>query len=190
MKRCLRPLMTSERDDWLTPEDVLRRVVQTFGEEIALDPCSNFPPPHVPARRHFTVQDDGLARRWQASSVYMNPPYGRVIVRWVEKLLGEFEAGHTRQGIALVPARTDTRWFRLLRDYPVCFVAGRLRFSQHRHGATFPSAIFALGCDPDAFQAAFGDLGDIYRRSRAALPGGAARIASLPDHPAGPDDTL
>lgn len=156
-------LMTSESDKWNTPQDILERAVKVLGE-IDLDPCSNsLESPNVPARRHYTEAEDGLARPW-AGRVYMNPPYGGVIGRWVARLVEYYEASVVPEAIALVPARTDTRWFNLLRDYPLCFVRGRLHFSEADNGATFPSVAVYLGNDIAKFAKAFSDLGDIYVR--------------------------
>jgi hypothetical protein len=94
----------------------------------------------------------------------MNPPYGRDIGRWVDKLHRSWKEGAVPTAIALLPARTDTNWFRTLRDVPVCFVEGRLRFSGQENGAPVPSAVFYLGADQTRFAANFSDLGDIYCR--------------------------
>lgn len=80
VKRPERALYSSESEEWYTPPDVLGRV-RLLGE-IDLDPCSNGGSPIVPARRHFTKEDDGLVREW-AGFVYMNPPYGRGIDEWI-----------------------------------------------------------------------------------------------------------
>jgi hypothetical protein len=119
----------------------------------------------VPAGQHFTVEDDGLAQPW-IGRVFLNPPYRREIEVWVRKLLDEYSAGRTTAALALLPARTDTHWFRLLAECPVCFLDGRLRFSGYDNAALFPSAAVYLGRDPDRFAAAFGDLGQI-RTSQA-----------------------
>lgn len=149
--------------EWYTPPEVIERTVRLLGS-IDLDPCSEgADPPNVPAAQHFTEADDGLSREW-CGRVYMNPPYGRVIGEWVQKLVDEYRAGRVHEGIALVPARTDTRWFRLLGDSTLCFVRGRLRFSSHMGSAPFPSTVAYLGRRPGAFAKAFSDLGDVWVR--------------------------
>jgi hypothetical protein len=77
----------------------------------------------------------GLTQPW-SGYVYLNPPYGRAIGRWIGKLVDEFENGGVTQALALVPSRPDTRWFRMLRDYPRCFVSGRIRFAGHHNAAS------------------------------------------------------
>ncbi|MBU0494365.1 MAG: helix-turn-helix domain-containing protein [Chloroflexi bacterium] len=153
---------SSASAEWLTPPHIIARVVQVLGA-IDLDPCSNDGEPNIPAIQHFTAADDGLAQEW-IGRVYMNPVYGRAIGQWVEKLVSEHAAGRVPQGLALLPARTDTAWFRLLVDYPLCFLHGRLNFSGHENGAPFPSVVVGLGCDLVAFLDAFEDLGAVFRR--------------------------
>lgn len=155
---------TSETPEWLTPPEVIAAVRSALGG-IDLDPCSNTGTPNVPARRHFTEKDDGLAREW-SGRVYMNPPYGGVIAQWVSKLRDEFDAGRVKAAIALVPARTDTEWFSTFRDCVLCFVRGRLRFSNSEASAPFPSVVAYMGPDPKRFSEAFRDVGDIWKRMR------------------------
>lgn len=163
-------MRTSNTPEWQTPPYIIERVIRVMGA-IDLDPCSNgYGSPNVPAARYYTIEIDGLAQMWHGR-IYMNPPYGRAIDSWVEKLVLEYEARHVTQAIALLPARTDTRWMARLRGFPRCFLRGRLKFSAegampcsgHANGAPFPSVVVALGCDLGQFVAAFGDIGDIYQ---------------------------
>lgn len=154
---------TSLEDEWLTPPEIIQRVLLLFGE-IDLDPCSNtMGDPNVPARQRFTEADSGLERPW-SGRVYMNPPYGKTIAEWMAKLHDEHEAGNVQEAIALVPARTDTEWWLSLRDTVVCLVRGRLRFSGSANSAPFPSAVAYFGERREDFAAAFDDLGDIWVR--------------------------
>lgn len=162
-KHRLAPLMSSETPEWYTPPEVIACVVLALGG-IDLDPCSNSKDaPRIPAARHFTVEDDGLAQPW-SGRVYMNPPYGREIGDWIAKLAAEHGAGRVTEAIALVPARTDTGWWRALPARYACFVTGRLTFSDHDNAAPFPSAALYLGDNPERFVAAFADLGDLWSR--------------------------
>jgi len=154
---------SSQTVEHYTPETIIAPTVACLGE-IDLDPCSDGgEPPNVPAHTHYTAADDGLTHPWHGR-VYMNPPYGREIGDWVEKLCAEHEAGRVTEAIALLPSRTDTQWWRRLRMYLVCFVQGRLTFVGSQDPAPFPSAVFYLGQDTARFCCAFGQLGDIYRR--------------------------
>ena len=85
---------------WLTPKDI----IDSLGP-FDLDPCAcSEPRPWSTADKHYTVEDDGLSKVWEGL-VWMNPPYGPDTRVWMRRLK---EHG---SGIALVFARTETRWF-------------------------------------------------------------------------------
>lgn len=88
-----------KNDEWLTPKWIL----EPLGR-FDLDPCAPAVQPWATAARTFTKSDDGLAQPW-AGRVWLNPPFGRHAITWLRKL-----AIHG-DGIALVPARTETRMF-------------------------------------------------------------------------------
>jgi len=154
-------LYSSDSVEWNTPPEILDLVVSVFGE-IDLDPCSNSKEaPNVPAALHYTEGDDGLSQSWHGR-IYMNPPYGRVLGDWIHKLVEEFECKHITEAIALVPSRTDTQWFRELKQYPRCFIWGRLKFGGCANCATFPSMAVYLGDNRARFVEVFSEIGDIY----------------------------
>lgn len=151
---------SSARADWTSPTPIVERVAALMGGRVDLDPCSGATPT-VPARRRLTIADDGLAKRWHGR-VYLNPPYGPALPEWVAKLVGEHRAGRVAEAVALLPARTDTAWFRELREFPRCFLFGRLRFSEAESVAPFPSMLVYLGDRVGEFASAFADLGDVF----------------------------
>lgn len=107
--------------EWYTPP----RIFAALGLPFDLDPCSpgERVVPWIPAATHFTQADDGLLQPWHGR-VWLNPPYGRAIERWLDRF-----AAH-RRGIALVFARTDTAWFHryATRADALCFTRGRIAF--------------------------------------------------------------
>lgn len=151
---------SSETPEHYTPQGVVDAVVACMGA-IDLDPCAD-PGCHIPATNHYTIDDDGLTQVW-AGRVYLNPPYGREIGLWVEKLVSEYERGNVTEAIALVPARVDTQWWDRLSDYVVCMVIGRLTFIGNDDPAPFPSALFYLGEDIGRFHFNFRELGKIWQ---------------------------
>lgn len=160
----LAPLMSSERDDWNTPEIVLERV-RAMGP-IGLDPCGNAGS-IVGAETEWRLERDGdsLHRDWSGHGlVYCNPPYGRLIRAWVAKCRETSATG--AEVIALVPARPDTRWWHESCAPPaadaVCFWRGRLTFLGAPAGAPFPSAIIYFGDRPRRFQEVFAMAGSIW----------------------------
>ncbi|WP_440030114.1 DNA N-6-adenine-methyltransferase [Chromobacterium amazonense] len=88
-----------KNDEWLTPPEILRPL-----GPFDLDPCAPILRPWPTAAKHFTVLDDGLAQPW-AGRVWLNPPFGREAVKWLRRMA---EHGN---GIALIPARTETNMF-------------------------------------------------------------------------------
>jgi len=153
----------SESPEWNTPRTIINKTIQLFGS-IDLDPCSNsYTNPNVPAELHYIADDNSLMQPWHGR-VYMNPPYGNEIGSWTEKLRAEYEKTRTTQGIALVPSRTDTEWFRNLGAYPRCFIWGRLKFSEYENSAPFPSMVVYMGKNTGGFVETFCDMGDIYAR--------------------------
>jgi phage N-6-adenine-methyltransferase len=162
-------LYTSETPEWYTPRIIIDSVLELFGK-IDLDPCSNGKgdAANVPATEHYTREDNGLARAWHGK-VYMNPPYGREVAQWVEKVTAEYQAGNISEAVILIAARTDTRWFNLLAKTGAvwCAVEGRLLFStpgvKTSNAAPFPSAIFYLGDNVQDFYHCFKHHGPIYR---------------------------
>jgi hypothetical protein len=172
------PVLSSERDDWLTPVSILERVRKVAKDgKIALDPCGN-PQSKVDAARTFTgpahAGEDGLEKSWTREAkgglVYANPPYGAVLGKWAEK--ASLEGALGAEIIFLCPARTDTQYFLfLLEAKAICFLTGRVKFLSpgpggvpvERQGSTFPTAVSYFGTRPERFVNAWKDMGWIVR---------------------------
>ncbi len=161
-------MYSSDSAEWYTPPAIIARVVAVFGT-IDCDPCSNSKEqPNIPAEVTYTKEDDGLSKGWNGR-VYMNPPYGRAVSDWVDKLLSEISAGRVTEAIVLVAARVDTRWFRKLSagSQLWCAVNGRLRFSDSKNSAPFPSAVFLITNNRSTeqeFYWQFSDIGMMYQQ--------------------------
>jgi len=88
--------------DWRTPEKVLACVRRAFGGTIALDPANNV---DNSTRASVSLTEDGLSRDWSepgADGTFVNPPYGKGLRGWVEKI-GD-EARKNTPIIALLPS--------------------------------------------------------------------------------------
>ncbi len=105
--------------EWLTPPELVKKL-----GEFDLDPCTPINPPFIHAKKNYNLNDDGLSIDWEGR-VYMNPPYGQGMERWMEKLKNH------GNGIALIFARTETKcFFNHIWDdaHAVLFVKGRIKF--------------------------------------------------------------
>lgn len=110
-------LFSSAKDDWRTPKALYARL------------CAG----------RFDVSDrhggtfDALTDEWP-EPWFCNPPYGRQIGEWTRCM--------KRNGVALLPVRTDTEWFHELwpRIRKIVFFKGRLHFNDNGP-APFPSMV-------------------------------------------------
>lgn len=130
---------SSNTQEWYTPREFLAALAEEFGP-FTLDPCAT--PESTAADRFFTKDDDGLAQSWANETVFLNPPYGYGIGKWIQKAYEEF-ALHGATVVALIPAKTETRWWHdyvMLAD-EIRFIKGRMRFSGSAINAPFPSCV-------------------------------------------------
>jgi hypothetical protein len=113
-----------------------------------LDPCGNsLNQNHL----HFRTAEEiwttqGLERKW-IGRVWLNPPYGKDINRWMERMAGNPE------GMALIFMRSDTIWFQ---DYVLpfasglYFIRGRIKFfrpdgTESKNSGGAPSVLISYG---------------------------------------------
>jgi phage N-6-adenine-methyltransferase len=136
-------MFSSAKPDWETPQALFDRLATRYGG-FTLDVCAT--PDNAKCHDYFTPELDGLLQSWAGHRCWMNPPYGREIGKWVAKAASEAREAHII--VALLPARTDTRWFHehiYQRPHAhVEFLRGRLRFGNATAGAPFPSMIVAF----------------------------------------------
>lgn len=139
-------MISSNTDDWATPQAFFDRVSAEFGP-FAVDVCASVE--NAKAPKFFSREQDGLKQEW-AGTVWMNPPYGREIKHWVKKAYESARGGAIV--VCLVPARTDTAWWwDFVQDKAeVRFIRGRLRFGNAKANAPFPSALVIFW--PSAFK--------------------------------------
>lgn len=131
------------KDEWLTPPEI----IESLGP-FDLDPCAPVNPPWKMADRHYTIKDNGLMQPW-AGRVWCNPPYGEIAAAWLRRL-----AAHGN-GIALIFARTETRWFFSEvwgKADAVFFIEGRLHFhhvdgTKAKANSGGPSCLAAYGAN-------------------------------------------
>jgi len=127
---------SSKSNEWDTPQELFDKLNLEFG--FTLDPCSS--DENHKCSKHFTIIDDGLSQDWSNDAVFMNPPYGREIGKWIEKAYEEGQKGAVC--VCLIPSRTDTKyWHEYCMKGEIRFIKGRIKFGNSENSAPFPSAI-------------------------------------------------
>jgi phage N-6-adenine-methyltransferase len=164
---------SSAHHNWHTPPELLD-ALYARGLAFDLDPCSPTKDRRrapVKAKAHYVEDDDALGMVWHGR-VFVNPPYGRDIVRWIEKAQRSVIERDATFVLALVPARTETKWWHehVANRAHVFLLKGRLAFGDGTNSAPFPSALVLWGDTTTADRVA------------AAVPE-AWRINALPARP-------
>lgn len=126
---------SSKSMEWETPQDFFDKIQKEFNLE--LDVCATND--NHKLYDWWTKEDDGLSQNWKPWRCWMNPPYGREIGKWVEKA----STVGAKIVVALLPARTDTKWFHdhIYNKAEIRFIKGRLKFGGHKNSAPFPSML-------------------------------------------------
>jgi len=172
--------LSSAKQDWLTPPYFLD-IVRQMGP-ISLDPCAN-PQSFVRAWVSYYGSNhiDGLSTRWytpENTVCFVNPPYGRSLAIWAQKMASEGSSiirdagGHE---VVLIPARTGTGyWERYIWPFAdaVCFWHGGSKHPARMCfysldgrpadiGATFDAAVIYFGKQRDKFKDVFAPYGTV-----------------------------
>ena len=160
-------LFSSATGEWSTPQDFWDKLNERH--QFTLDAAAS----HENAKcDHYFTKDglylkgdgfyttdnygeDGLTAPWGIGSrVWLNPPYGRGVGKWVEKAHKE-AVRYGNRVVMLLPARTDVKWFhqyiwdreesRPYHGVTLDFVKGRLKFGGAESPAPFPSVVVTFG---------------------------------------------
>lgn len=135
-------LMSSNSNEWYTPKVLYEELNKEFN--FTLDPCAT--KQSAKCEKFYTITEDGLKQDWGSEIVFINPPYGREISKWVKKAYEESIKGALC--VMLIPARTDTSyWHNYIfgKASDIRFLRGRIKFEKQdgttMGSAPFPSAI-------------------------------------------------
>lgn len=135
----------SKSVEYETPTNLFNPLNEEFG--FTLDVCCTIENTKV-KKKFYTLEDDGLKQDWSAEVCWMNPPYGREMIAWLNKAKRESEESDAVV-VALIPARTNTKWWGdiCLKSSEIRFVQGRPKFNNGKHGLPFPLAIVIFNGD-------------------------------------------
>lgn len=144
-------LMTSNRSDWETPLELYNLLDKIF--HFSMDAAAS--DTNHKCFRYLTEEQNALTTDWNqymidsramTRTVFINPPYNTkgILLQFFKKIKEEADKGLTI--VALVAARTETKWHRIAWDYAkyFCFFYKRIRFELHGKqvgSPTFPSEL-------------------------------------------------
>lgn len=143
---------SSLSNEWETPKDLFQLLNEEFHFEIDAAATKE----NALCERFWTPEDDALSQDWYTyKTVWCNPPYGRLVGKFIQKGYNESLKGCTV--VFLIPARVDTRWWHnYCAKADVRFIRGRLKFQNRQlptwredgnfkaSPAPFPSAIVVM----------------------------------------------
>ena len=137
-------LFTSNNPAYETPKEFYNKYNSKYN--FTLDACAS-DTNHL-CDKYYTVNNSCLDKDWTGNTVWMNPPYGNEISKFIKKAYDEWK-DHNVETVMLLPARTDTKWFHdyiyRKRGVKIEFIKGRLHFCTNgvpdKNGAPFPSMI-------------------------------------------------
>lgn len=163
----------SGENEWYTPPEFIEAAREVMGG-ITLDPAScETAQANVKAKRFYTVDDDGLSKKW-TGNVWLNPPYSKdCIGLFAEKLVGE--SSRFVQAVVLVNNATDTAWFHQMASVAsaICFLRGRVKFlDKAGKPANTPvqgQVVLYVGANVEAFRQKFSPMGFVVIPIRAAV---------------------
>jgi len=139
----------AENENWGTPINTFIELDDEF--HFNLDAAAS--DENTNCEYYWTKEQDALVQSW-FGRVFLNPPYGRLVGKWVEKARQEVDCGNAEVVVMLLKATTDVKWWhKFVWDktkhccrpgVSVRFPEGRLCFDipgKKKGPAPFPSAI-------------------------------------------------
>jgi phage N-6-adenine-methyltransferase len=94
-------MLTSNRDSWETPQKLFDELNKEFN--FTIDAAADAE--NHKCERYYTREESGLEKSWKGERVFLNPPYGRELPKWVKKAADEAKDKSTII-VMLIPART------------------------------------------------------------------------------------
>lgn len=129
-------LYSSDKMDWETPAFLFQKLNEEFN--FTCDVCAV--ESNAKCDEFYTPEIDGLSQNWHGT-IWMNPPYGREVSKWVKKAHEQSQQGCVC--VCLLPVRSDTRWWHdyVMNASEVRLLSKRLSFEGSNNKAPFPVAI-------------------------------------------------
>ena len=124
--------------EYETPDEIFEPLNKEFG--FTLDVCATAE--NAKCKKYFTKDDDALSKKWEGVC-WMNPPFGRVMQKFVKKAYEESRNGATV--VMLIPVRSNTNWWhKYVMQGEIRFIRGEVKFKGHKNGLWQPMCIVAF----------------------------------------------
>ena len=153
-------------DEWSTPCYYVDSAKTVMGG-IDCDPATNvYAQEYIQAGTYYTIEDNSLDKGW-SGRVWLNPPYSRIIKKFIKKLVKEYKAGNVTEAIVLTNNGTDTKWFHEMQEISsaICLPEGRIAFirdGEEVKGNNKGQVFTYIGNRPEAFEEVFDMFGKVY----------------------------
>jgi phage N-6-adenine-methyltransferase len=153
--------ISDETDEWATPPEFVRPLAEAIGG-FDLDPASGAERSPV-ADETYTEADDGLHTPWYGRT-WVNPPYSEMEA-WVERAIGQHNAGNTELIVMLCKGDSSTDWWQraVVEADTIAMLDSRLEFGDAGNGAPFPSHVFVFGDANDGLVEVLERRGVVFR---------------------------
>ena len=149
-------MFSSKSDEWGTPRLLFQKLHDEFN--FCVDVCATEENALLDSYVSDALNEDWAekckkthsASRWFTHSFFMNPPYSKA-EEMMARMSELFRYHPNHKFVALLPARTDTRWFHnyVLPYYSeIRFIKGRVPFVGGIFVAPFPSMIVVYNSQP------------------------------------------
>jgi ParB family chromosome partitioning protein len=172
-KKPVQVSQNSGQEAWYTPPEYIEAARAVLGE-IDLHPASSEKAQEtVQARQFFTIEGDGLSKRWEGR-IWLNPPYNQNLVdKFVLKLCEHFDQGEVTAALLLTNNCTETLWLQRAAKSAaaICLPAGRVHFLNEEGdpvGAPLQGQVLSyFGPEVERFLTTFHDFGFCARIERS-----------------------
>jgi phage N-6-adenine-methyltransferase len=164
------------KEGWYTPATYIEAVCSVM-DGIDLDPASSEGAQRtVRAAQFFTAENDGLGHLWHGR-VFLNPPYkAPKPLKFITKLVNEYQSWKVTEAILLVNSATETKWFQKAASAcsAFCQPSKRIAFfdpenPNKKPSPTQGSTVFYFGWRPDRFEDVFLQFGLVFRARSVTL---------------------
>ena len=140
------------RHDWATPDTLFEWASERWGP-FYLDAAADAS--NAKCEIYLTEDQDALELDWGdtfdtsdlPAHVWLNPPYGRSMPKFVRKAIQQVNSGRVRRVVLLIAARLDTKVFHediVPNASEIVFLEGRVKFGNQNVGAPFPSCFVVI----------------------------------------------